>query len=196
MNERVGLPQWVSASEFARIIGVNRSYVSKLKTQGKLVTRETDSGDVQIDVLATYEVLRQGADPNRWHLAEWNEKQRGILQSKGGGDSPKVPSKNKTFWDAKTRAQVADAELKEIEVATRRGLVCDVEGVESAGFEFARSALNALLGATPRWAAVVTLETNLEANRRYLETQVLETLAQIRAPKLAGKELSFEVPKP
>jgi hypothetical protein len=90
---------------------------------------------------------------------------------------------------------VADAELKEIEVATRRGLVCDVEGVESAGFEFARSALNALLGATPRWAAVVTLESNLEANRRYLETQVLETLAQIRAPKLAGKELIFEVPK-
>jgi hypothetical protein len=193
MNERVDLPQWVSASEFARILDVNRSYISKLKTEGKLVTRELPEGRVQIDVLATYEVLRQGADPNRWHLAEWNERQRGLLRTKGEGDSFKVPSKNQTFWDAKTRAQMADAELKEIELAERKGLVCDRAGVESAAFEFARSAVNALLGATPRWAAAVSAESDLEVNRRFLHQQVLDVFAQIRAPELAGGSILFKV---
>ena len=184
--DRSDLANLVTQAEFARIIDCNRSYVAKLKKLGKLVLIKQQDGGELVDVQATHQVLADGADPTRWHLADWNRRQRELARNKGGGDSGREPSKNKTFWEAKTRTQQADAELREIELARERALLVDRAGVETAAFEFGRAVREAFMPLPARLASTLAGMENPIEIRQLLEQEVRATLGSIRMPSLGG----------
>jgi hypothetical protein len=184
--DRADLANLVTQAEFARIIDCNRSYVAKLKKLGKLVLIKQEDGGELVDVQATHQVLADGADPTRWHLADWNRRQRELARNKGGGDSGKEPSKNKTFWEAKTRTQQADAELREIELAKERALLVDRAGVETAAFEFGRAVREAFMPLPARLAATLAGISDALEVRQLLEQEIRATLGSIRMPVVAS----------
>lgn len=80
-------------SEFARLIGVQKSYVTKLKEQGRLVM----SADGKlVDVEASKQRIQQTADPNRDDVSQRFEK-------------PKAPDANRQAGDIGNSYQAARA---------------------------------------------------------------------------------------
>ena len=80
-------------AEFARLIGVQKSYVTKLKEQGRLVM----SADGKlVDVEASKQRIQQTADPNRDDVSQRFEK-------------PKAPDTNRQTGDIGNSYQAARA---------------------------------------------------------------------------------------
>lgn len=65
----------VNQAQFAKIIGVNRAYVTRLKKQGRLVL----DGDGMVLVEASKKRIQATADPNRDDVRQrWQEERSGI----------------------------------------------------------------------------------------------------------------------
>ncbi len=69
-------------AEFARMLGVQKSYVSKLKDQGRLVFAE----DGRVDVAASKQRIQQTADPNRDDVSQRFDKASSAGSSRQNGD--------------------------------------------------------------------------------------------------------------
>jgi len=69
-------------AEFARMLGVQKSYVSKLKDQGRLVFAE----DGRVDVEASKQRIQQTADPNRDDVSQRFERPKGAENGRQSGD--------------------------------------------------------------------------------------------------------------
>lgn len=69
-------------AEFARILGVQKSYVSKLKDQGRLVFAE----EGRVDVEASKQRIQQTADPNRDDVSQRFDKASSAGAQRQNGD--------------------------------------------------------------------------------------------------------------
>ncbi len=112
----------MSQAEFASYIGSTRSYVTQLKSAGRLAMQ-----DGKVDVEASIELIAKTKDPAKDGVTKRHEQERG---SKGLGTQTSgapVSGSGSRFQDAKARRETANAELVEIELATLRGtlLVAD-----------------------------------------------------------------------
>jgi len=70
-------------AEFARLIGVQKSYVTKLKEQGRLVM--SDDGKL-VDVEASKQRIQQTADPNRDDVSQRFERKKNPDSGRQSGD--------------------------------------------------------------------------------------------------------------
>ena len=69
-------------AEFARLLGVQKSYVSKLKDQGRLVFAD----DGRVDVEASKQRIQQTADPNRDDVSQRFDKASSSGSQRQNGD--------------------------------------------------------------------------------------------------------------
>ncbi len=106
-----------SQSQFANLIGVHKSHVTRMKQAGRLVL--LDNG--MVDVLLSKQRIAETADPARQDVAERHAMGRGDTQA----------SKNKTngFNEAKTRRETAEAEMAEIKLGVARRELLDAAEV-------------------------------------------------------------------
>lgn len=79
-------------------------------------------------------------------------------RASGGGLEPS--GDNPRFMDAKTRSELARAELFELELAQKRGDLVNAEAIRRATFEKARIARDALMGLPARLAPQLAAETD------------------------------------
>lgn len=101
-------------SEFAKLIGKDKGYVTRLKQAGRLVMVQTEAGE-RVDVEASQALLAGTADPAHGGL----DAERG----KGAGKA----AHGTTYNDARTRNELAKAQTAELELAQRLGKVVDAE---------------------------------------------------------------------
>lgn len=159
----------LTQAEFARHLGVKRSYVTALKQTGRLVL--TDDG--KVDVAASEARIAATADPGKTGVAERHAKQRAEAATSSekpsdareqGGDAGEE-AETPDYQRARARKELANAQLAEMEVAQKAGQLFDaaeaIAVVADAGTVF---------------------RTTLEARRALLVSQlaVMDDEAQIR----------------
>lgn len=100
-------------SEFAGLIGKDKSYVTRLKKAGRLVFVQTSEGE-RVDVEASQALIAETADPA--HAAQ------DAKQGQGAGKSG-----NGSYNDARTRNELAKAQTAELDLAVMLGKLVDAE---------------------------------------------------------------------
>lgn len=100
-------------SEFAGLIGKDKSYVTRLKKAGRLVMVQTSEGE-RVDVEASQALIAKTADPS--HEGKGADKAQAA--GKGGSGS---------YNDARTRNELAKAQTAELDLAVKLGKLVDAE---------------------------------------------------------------------
>ncbi len=128
-------PKTVTQAEFARMQGWQRSYVTALKKEGRLVM--TESGK-RVRVAESLARIKETSDPNRSDVGERHAANRGkasaapqIPQPQGEGQNAKIESNQ----EARARKMRAEANLSELELKKRLGEVCETIDVRHGGAE-------------------------------------------------------------
>lgn len=133
------MSQKLSQAEFARHLGVRRSYVTQLKQTGRLVIDENGL----IDVDASTARIAATADPGKQAVAARHAQQRGgELPSAPLADNaperapesleePEAPG-TPDYQKARARKEEANAQLAEIEVAKQAASLFDASEVIAA----------------------------------------------------------------
>ncbi len=103
----------LSQAAFSRHIGKDKGYVTRLKQAGRLVM--LDNG--MVDVALSLQRIAETADPTRQEAVQKR------LQRAGNTQTPETRSES--FNDAKTRKEIAQAAMAEIELATLRKHLLD-----------------------------------------------------------------------
>lgn len=100
-------------SEFAGLIGKDKSYITRLKKSGRLVMVQTSEGE-RVDVEASQALIAKTADPS---------------YSVKSADKAQAPSKGSTgtYNDARTRNELAKAQTAELDLAVKLGKLVDAE---------------------------------------------------------------------
>jgi phage terminase Nu1 subunit (DNA packaging protein) len=100
-------------SEFAALLGKDKSYVTRLGQAGRLVIVGEGKG-AKVDVEASKALLAESADPSR-----------------SGSDEikPQAPAKpvHSSYNDARTRNELAKAQTAELDLAVKQGKLVDAE---------------------------------------------------------------------
>lgn len=107
----------LSQAAFARHIGKDKGYVTRLKQAGRLVM--LDNG--MVDVALSLQRIAETADPTRQDAVN-----RRLV---GAGDAVVSKPPSESFSDAKTRKEIAQAEMAEIELGTLRKNLLDAAEV-------------------------------------------------------------------
>ena len=131
--------QTASQSQFAKLIGVHKSHVTRMKQAGRLVILENG----MVDVLLSKQRITETADPARQDVAERHAIER--------GNTIGSESKNASYNDARARRESAEAEMAEIKLGQARKELLNAEDVRLFAAD---------LGATFR-AALETLPDRL-----------------------------------
>lgn len=136
------MSQLLNQSAFATLIGVSRSYITKLKTDGRL----SMVGKL-VDVEASRASIAETADPNRddvasrWAASRGRETgvadapakavppAAGRAEEEEGDDTPVAPG---TYASARARKEHAQADIAEMERDKQRGLLIERSAVEIA----------------------------------------------------------------
>lgn len=84
-----------------------------------------------------------------------------------------------TLHEAKTRKEVAAAQLAELKLAKERGDLLDLESIERIWYETLRRLRNRLQAIPNRVAATLAVETDVRAVRRVLSEQIEEALRAV-----------------
>ena len=125
----------LSQAAFARHIGKDKGYVTRLKQAGRLVILENG----MVDVALSMQRIAETADPTRQKVPTAR------FEGAGNTQAPQQPSES--YSEAKTRKEIAQAEMAEIELATLRKNLLDAAEVRlfaaDLGTTF-RAALEAL----------------------------------------------------
>ena len=103
----------LTKSEFADLLGKDKSYVTRLGQAGRLVM-VGEGRDARVDVEASKALLAQTADPSR--APETHDKGKAV---------PKVA--HTTYNDARTRNELAKAQNAELDLAVKLGMLVDAE---------------------------------------------------------------------
>jgi len=128
----------MNQAAFARHLGVRKSYITALKQAGRLVM--SDDGKL-VDVEASEARIKATAEPGHAGVAERHAKQRaGQPAAVDGEKTPKTESEEEPPADAGTpdyqkaraRRETANAELAEMESATRAGQLMETALVLAA----------------------------------------------------------------
>lgn len=133
----------ITLKEFAKHLGVSPSYVTALKQAGRLVLDE----EGRVFVEASCARIADTAGGNE-AVAARHAKRRGRTASDpiGAAAAPDhetpEPVGGRAYWDR--RAAAASAELREIELAEKKGTLVQVEAVRRAGVEIGTALRSAL----------------------------------------------------
>lgn len=126
MNET---PEVLGMSAFARYIGRSASYASKLRSNGRLVLTPDGRGVRVAESLRLIADTRGARDDV---AARWAQLAGGkAVPEPAYGESGDVPL-SRVRASAEARRAVAEAEIKEIEAAHKRGDLIPLEAVETA----------------------------------------------------------------
>ena len=108
----VGERQFATQSEFAALLGKDKSYVSRLKKNGRLVMVQTEEGE-RVDVEASKSRLAASADPSR-------------TPQVGEGNAP-AKTHHTSYNDARTRNELAKAQNAELDLAVKMGTLVNAD---------------------------------------------------------------------
>lgn len=161
-------------SEFAAILGKDKSYVTRLKKSGRLVLVQTEAGE-RVDVEASQAKISASADPGRAQ----NEKS-------GSGNTSTY---SVTYNDARTRNELAKAQTAELELAVKLGKLVDADEARLFAADLAASFRGALEIMPDRLAPELVPLSDTEAVRAVLVESFEQVLTDL-ADKIAkwGKE--------
>ncbi|AHH52638.1 TPA: terminase small subunit [Pseudomonas aeruginosa] len=180
----------LTQSEFAARRGWSRAYVSKLKSQGRLVLGEGG----KIDVEATEQLLAESSDPSKAGVAERHQRDRA---DKGvhAHVTPTAPASLPTpsgggslnFQKARAHREHYLALLAEDEFRKSRGELVEREVVDCAAFDVARSLRDLLMGLPTKVAGeLVAISDPWEMEQRLtslIRVALEEAASQIQPPE-------------
>lgn len=107
----------LSQAAFARHIGKDKGYVTRLKQAGRLVMLDNN----MVDVALSLQRIAETADPTRQEAVQ--------NRAQGVGDTQASKERSESFIDAKTRKEIAQAEMAEIELGVMRKNLLNAEDV-------------------------------------------------------------------
>jgi terminase small subunit / prophage DNA-packing protein len=162
-NHRVKAGQIVGLGDFARLIGRTENYVRDCINNGMPVAQRGDRG--------TSWQIETG--PAIWWMMQWS-----VMQAQG--------AERYRSRDPKTRKELAQAELAEMQVALKRGELAPV-GVMRAGMEKAVAQARARLLSIPSKLARQVAGMKAAEAKEAIEAQIHEALAE-----LANAEITLE----
>lgn len=176
----------VTQAEFARILGVERSYVTALKKAGRLVLNAI--GNVMVE--ESQARIAETADPGKASVAEMHAKKRGAPNATGAPEIlPKTESEDDQddepgrpdYQAARARKELANAQLAEMEVRQKAGDLFDAAEalaiVADAGTVF-RTALDSR---RPLFVSQLAMMTDEAEIRVFIEEQDEHLLADLSA---------------
>lgn len=185
-------PLHLKRAEFARQQGWDRSYITKLGKQGRLILSPDQK---MVDVEATLAVLRKTDDPGKEHVRQLHaagrtEKHVGIHVKHDAPSDDELPAGNSadaTYWESKARRESALAELSELELAKKRGGLVELPRVEAIAFAAGRTLRDSVLGLPTQLAPVFASMTDafqIEVKMRDALRQVFADAAKMTADDL------------
>lgn len=193
----------VKQIDFAALLGCSRSYVTKLKGDGRLVM----VGD-QVDVEASRARILDTADPNRDDVARRWATQRGRPIAVSGEpdplgaaeqpeiapeDAPRRDSATSSYVDARARKEQAQADLSEMERDKMRGVLIERVAVEAA-IEDVMTTVRQALEQQPHRVAPMLVGQDLDYIRATLKQETAAVLGEMvhnfakRLRVLSGEE--------
>lgn len=174
--------------EFAALLGVSRSYITKLKADGRLVM----SGN-KVDVAASRILIAETADPNRDDVASrWAAQRASIPTALEEPEEESSPAAG-TYADARARKEHAQADIAEMERDRQRGLLIERAAV-AAAIEDIMTAARQTLEQQPHRLAPLLVGHDLDYTRATLKQEINNVLADMardyaqRLRQLAGEE--------
>lgn len=188
----------MTQAEFARTLGVARSYVTALKQAGRLVLTD----DQKINVDASIVKIKETADPNRDDVVtRWaatrqstvnagNEKEIQRPRNARNKDTGKSAS---TFADARARNEAARADIAEMERDKLRGSLVERTAVEAA-VEDVMTIVRQSIEQQPHRVAPLLVGQDLDAIRATLKQENNAMLGEMvrefskRLRHMAGEE--------
>jgi phage terminase Nu1 subunit (DNA packaging protein) len=150
------MSQLVNQAEFARMQGVDKAHITRLKAAGRLVMVERD-GKPLVDVEASRAKIAETADP-----AHESAQTGGKAGGKGGN------THSVTYNEARARNELAKAELAEMERDKQRGSLVDAEAVRLFAADLGASFRGALEILPDRLAPELVPLNDAEAVRAVL----------------------------
>lgn len=191
--------------EFAALLGVSRSYITKLKADGRLIM----VGD-RVDVEASRVRISETADPHRDDVASrWAEhRDRAATAAASASDLPlddddalpedapatsALRSASSSYVDARARKEQAQADIAEMERDKARGLLIERQAVEAA-VEDVMTTVRQALEQQPHRLAPLLVGQDLDAIRITLKQETTRILSEMvhtfakRLRQIAGEE--------
>lgn len=175
-------------SEFAAIIGKDKSYVTRLKQSDRLVLVQTPEGE-RVDVEASQARIAATSHPSYAKAqAAQNAPQgenggwdgQGAAEQGGGASGATQQARNADFNEARARNEMAKADIAEMERDTLRGKLVDADAVRLYSADLGATFRGALEILPDRIAAELVPLNDVEAIRAVLveaHEQVLHDLA-------------------
>lgn len=190
--------------EFAALLGVSRSYITKLKADGRLIM----VGD-RVDVEASRVRIADTADPHRDDVASrWAEHRDRAAAAASAIELPlddddalpedapatsALRSASSSYVDARARKEQAQADIAEMERDKARGLLIERQAVEAA-VEDVMTTVRQALEQQPHRLAPLLVGQDLGAIRITLKQETARTLSEMvhtfakRLRQIAGEE--------
>jgi phage terminase Nu1 subunit (DNA packaging protein) len=179
--------------EFAKLLGVSRSYITKLKADGRLVM-----DGVLVDVDASQKRIAETADLNRDDVASRWAAQRGREtgitkpETVGEPEDESIPVTG-TYATARARKEHAQADIAEMERDKQRGLVIDRAAV-AAAVEDVMTTVRQSIEQQPHRVAPMLVGQDLDCIRATLKQENNSALAEMvkdfgkRLRQISGEE--------
>ena len=190
--------------EFAALLGVSRSYITKLKADGRLIM----VGD-RVDVEASRVRIADTADPHRDDVASrWAEHRDRAAAAASAIELPlddddalpedapatsALRSASSSYVDARARKEQAQADIAEMERDKARGLLIERQAVEAA-VEDVMTTVRQALEQQPHRLAPLLVGQDLGAIRITLKQETARILSEMvhtfakRLRQIAGEE--------
>lgn len=143
----------LSFRKYAQHRGVSPEAVSQAVKRGRITTILDEKGRRKIDPEVADIQWAKNTDPVQAQRAAG---QRVRPPATELDNNPTSPAAN-----VRDRVETARAELFELELAEKRGVLGNVDDMRQAAFEKARSARDALMSVPARLAAVLAAETDM-----------------------------------
>lgn len=185
------LGQFVKRAEYARMRGWDRSYITKLQRQGRVVL---SADGTLVDWAATDECIGVTSDPSktgvqqRWaegraqqQMLDMASAQAGTAPAVPAGAAPKIES---PFHQARAEREHYNSQMARLEYQWVTGLLISRPRVEDASHTIGRSLRDRVLGMAPRIApelAAISDPWELEKQLTAALRQVLDDVAAVGA---------------
>lgn len=170
----------ITLSELARRVGVDRSYIYKLKLQGVLAF---DANGL-IDEEAARQSMADNRDPTKEYMQEVNQAQRernanAPPKERDEGDNSARTSGNISYMKAKTMREAFNAKIAELEYRERKGELRDAHSVRQTVTDAAVIIRNALERLPDKLAVRMAAESDANACYALLSAEVDQSLAEL-----------------
>lgn len=198
------MPATLKQIEFAALLGVSRSYITKLKADGRLIM----VGD-RVDVEASRVRIADTADPHRDDVASrWAEHRDRAAAAASAIELPlddddalpedapatsALRSASSSYVDARARKEQAQADIAEMERDKARGLLIERQAVEAAVEDVMTTVRQALEQQQHRLAPLLVgqdlgaIRITLKQETARILSEMVHTFAK-RLRQIAGEE--------